>query len=110
MNKYSFLLKPLFFIFSLVFATWLTLFIERLQPSDFGKYEYIFSSEPKPVTKAPVIHTEVEHTKKSLGSSNFQKESIKKLCADYKSGVIDSIILDKKIEILLNSTERVSEK
>jgi hypothetical protein len=42
MKKYKFLFKPIFFIFNLLFATWLVFRIEKIQPSDFGRYKGIF--------------------------------------------------------------------
>jgi len=54
MKKYKFLLKPIFFIINLLFATWLILKIEKLNPSDFGKYRSIFEkTAPLPKNVAP---------------------------------------------------------
>ncbi|MBA3664156.1 MAG: hypothetical protein H0W61_08115 [Bacteroidetes bacterium] len=88
MKKYKFILKPLFFIFNLLFATWLVLKIEKIQPSDFGEYKSIFYSGPKPkmVTTA-------------------DKDYLKKLCTEYKKGVIDSVRLEKQLEKFLSPKE-----
>jgi len=105
---YAFILKPVFFILSLLFATWLTLYIERLAPSDFGKYEYIFSSEPKPVQQAPAVQNtpvqEKQPIKMHTGRA-IQREYLKKICADYKAGIIDSTDLDWELEKLLVPAE-----
>ena len=37
MKKFDFLIKPVFFTCNLVFATWLVLTIDRIEPSDFGQ-------------------------------------------------------------------------
>lgn len=39
------LLKPLFFIAALLFATWAVLKVEKLEPSDLGSYQKIFQKE-----------------------------------------------------------------
>lgn len=39
------LLKPLFFIAALLFATWAVLKVEKLKPSDLGSYQKIFQKE-----------------------------------------------------------------
>jgi hypothetical protein len=47
MNKsnYNFLFKPVFFIVTLIVATMLILWIERLKPSDMGDYQTVFQRE-----------------------------------------------------------------
>jgi hypothetical protein len=103
MQKYSFLFKPLFFICSLVFATWLVFYIEKISPSDFGRYEILFNSTPKPLPK----ETKVQN----LITYGEQRQAIlKKICTDYKAGLIDSIQLDQRLKIFLKSTEEVSPK
>lgn len=88
MKNYKFILKPLFFIFNLVFATWLVLQIEKIKPSDFGEYKSIFYTGPKPkfVTQA-------------------DKHYLKKLCTEYKRGTIDSLKLEKSLEDFLTADE-----
>ena len=81
MRKYKFLLKPFFFIFNLLFATWLVFQIEKLSPSDFGKYKYIFEDAPQ---------SDSTHLK--------SKEYLKKICIDYKTGILDSAAFDKQID------------
>jgi len=85
MKKYKFLFKPLLFIFNLLFATWLVLKIEKIKPSDFGKHKSVFYSGPKPRTV-----------------SQDDKEYLKKLFIDYKSGLIDSVKLEEHINKFLS--------
>jgi hypothetical protein len=98
MKNYSFLLKPLFFIFNLLFATWLVLFIEKLKPSDFGKHKSIFESAPKPKTV-------------SEGDKHF----LKNLVISYKLGKIDSLTLEKELDRFVSpltepATKEITEK
>ncbi|MCW3076746.1 MAG: hypothetical protein JWO32_1355, partial [Bacteroidetes bacterium] len=81
MKNYRFILKPLFFIFNLLFATWLVLKIEKIEPSDFGEYKSIFykGAMPKMVTQK-------------------DKQYLKNLCSEYKNGKIDSLKLEKQLE------------
>lgn len=103
---YAFLVKPIFFIGSLLFATWLVLYIEKIKPSDLGKYESIFkSNEQGPgqdsLQKGPLRPL-------SSDRDRFKKEryaSLKKICMDYKAGVIDSTELDQQIETFLKSMD-----
>lgn len=91
MAKYKFLLKPLLFIFNLVFATWLVLAIEKISPSDFGQYEFLFEdSSPKP-EKVKAI----------------RKDFLKKLCTDYKMGRLDSTGLEKGLERFLTAPHQM---
>jgi hypothetical protein len=83
LRKYKFLLKPVFFIFNLLFSTWLVIQIEQISPSDFGRYRHLF--EPKP----------------QLPSLTRQQE-LKKLCNDYKSGLLDSTQLELEILDLMD--------
>jgi hypothetical protein len=85
MKKYKFLLKPLFFIFNLLFATFLVLTIEKIQPSDFGKHKRFFGSTS------------------AVPGQEKRKLEIEKMCNDYKAGVIDSIQLDKRLDHCLNA-------
>jgi len=91
MEKYKFLLKPAFFIFNLLFSTWLVFQIEKISPSDFGKYKSIFENPPKPI---PVQ----------------KKQELKKLCADYKAGLLDSAGLEQRLDKFLVSQKEVSSK
>jgi hypothetical protein len=84
MKNYSFLLKPVFFIFNLLFATWLVLAIEKVKPSDFGAYKSIFESTPKPRTV-----------------SRADKTYLKNLFRDYKTGKIDSARLEEHLDAFL---------
>ncbi|HEX8516257.1 MAG TPA: hypothetical protein VF868_08660 [Bacteroidia bacterium] len=86
MKDYSFLLKPIFFIFNLIFATWLVIKIEKLSPSDFGRYETLFErTEPRP-DNVP----------------SYDKYYLKTLADDYKSGKLDSAEFDLQLEIFIN--------
>ena len=79
MKKYTFLAKPALFIFNLVFVTWLVLKIEKLQPSDFGRYGSFFEdNRPKPVM--------------------IDKAYLKRLFHNYRSGSLDSLSLEQKID------------
>ncbi|MDO9184588.1 MAG: hypothetical protein Q7W13_01155 [Bacteroidia bacterium] len=82
-GKYNFLLKPLFFIFSLLFASWLVLKIEKLRPSDFGKERYLFENEPVPSV------------------AKYDEQYLKNLFLEYKFGIINSRQLDEKLEFFL---------
>jgi hypothetical protein len=83
LRKYKFLFKPAFFIFNLFFSTWLVFQIEKIRPSDFGRYRYWFELPDKASIEAA------------------RKKHIKKLCDDYKAGLLDStqfqLQLDKVI-------------
>lgn len=45
MEKHRFLLKPGFFVVSLLLSTYLVLWIEKLKPSDLGSYKNLFMKE-----------------------------------------------------------------
>lgn len=47
MKQLASLIKPLLFIAQLLIASWLVLYIEKLQPSDFGRYKSLFVNERK---------------------------------------------------------------
>lgn len=114
MKKYNFLFKPLFFIFSLVFATWLVLFIEKISPSDFGKYGHLFDNGPgvkdthvfpiSTASAAPVQETRLKLT------SQLRYERLKKSYADYKAGMIDRVEFEKQLDIWLNPPEDTAGK
>jgi hypothetical protein len=81
MRKYSFLFKPLFFIFNLLFATWLVLAIEKVKPSDFGAYKSIFENN----TRVRVV-------------TKNDKTYLKDLITKYKRGMLDSLTLEKELD------------
>jgi len=93
MKNYRFLLKPLFFIFNLIFATWLVLAIEKIKPSDFGAHKTLFDPAPPPRIVTPK-----------------DKNFLKSLAYDYKNGLIDSTALDKKLQEYLEVPKDVAEK
>lgn len=81
----------MFFIFNLLFATWLILKIEKLRPSDFGKYRSIFEkTTPIPKNVAP-----------------YDKYYIKKLAQDYKSGLLDSVTFDLSLGKFIEDTKKI---
>lgn len=86
MKQYKFLLKPLFFIFNLVFATWLVLKIEKIKPSDFGEHQSIFETPQKP---------------RVLNGAD--KHRLKTIAYEFKYGLIDSAGLSKKLDKLLEA-------
>jgi hypothetical protein len=87
---YKFLLKPIFFIFNLLFACWLVLKIEKISPSDFGKRKFLFESAPKPNV--------VNYKDSCIHTNNY----IKGLCSGYKSGKISGSQLYIELEKFLN--------
>jgi hypothetical protein len=90
MKKYKFLFKPLFFILCLLFASWLVIKIEKISPSDFGKYRSLFENEePKPKK-----HAECKGKECILGN----KDELKKICGEFNYGLTDSLAFDKKLE------------
>jgi hypothetical protein len=91
MKKYKFLLKPIFFIFNLIFATWLVLWIEKIEPSDFGEHKRFFDPAPEPriVTKE-------------------DKTYLRELAIEFKKGELDSAALDKKLEQFLEVPKKES--
>lgn len=91
-EKYTFLFKPLFFIFSLLFASWLVLKIEKLRPSDFGKERYLFEDEPVPTV------------------AKYDEQYLKNLFLEYKFGIINSRQLDEKLEFFLNPIQKADIK
>ncbi len=91
MNRYKFLFKPLFFIFNLLFACWLVLWIEKLSPSDFGKNRSLFESAPKP---------DPSHYKDSC---RYAKKYLMHLCSDYNSGQINGSELQQKLKSFLET-------
>ena len=84
MKTYTFLFKHMFFMFSLLVASWLVLKIEKLRPSDFGKEKYLFEDE------------------QVVSVSKYDEQYLKKLFLEYKFGIINSRQLDEKINLFLN--------
>ncbi|MGZ3862276.1 MAG: hypothetical protein ACXVPN_12180 [Bacteroidia bacterium] len=92
-KKYKFLFKPLFFVFNLLFATWLVLKVEKITPSDFGRYKSLFDDSPE------------------LSPGQFYaKQYIKNMCRDYKAGRLDSTNLEKEINKLLFRKNGLADK
>lgn len=85
MIHYKFLIKPIFYISSLLFSSWVVLQIEKLSPSDFGRYKALFGGETR---LQPV--------------PSFNKQYLIKLCSNYKTGKIDSVQFDKQLQKLLD--------
>jgi len=84
LRKYKFLIKPVFFIFNLLFSTWLVFQIEKVRPSDFGKYRYWLEIPDRtPIDIA-------------------RKRDIKKLCDEYKASHLASIQLQNKIDKIIS--------
>jgi hypothetical protein len=90
MRKYKFLLKPLFFIFNLLFATWFVIKIERLEPSDFGRYKSLFE-KPEPVFKDLPV---------------YDKNFIFKLSEDYKKGILNKKKFELELDKFLNEANK----
>jgi hypothetical protein len=89
LKRYSFIFKPLFFIFSLLFATALVLKIEEIQPSDFGERQHFITPNAK--NQDGVLP---------------DKKQLKRLYIEYLSGKIDSTQLLKKLDLLFEETEK----
>ncbi len=92
LKKYSFLFKPVFYIFNIIFATWLVLKIEKLHPSSLGSYSSIFE-DYKPDNK----------TQNEREFSNDDKAFLKKLFSEYKADRLDSNLLNKQIDLFLQN-------
>jgi len=95
MKKYSFILKPLFYIFNLEFACWLVFRIEKMTPSDFGRYGFLFDEGPY---GSPTLN------------QLYRKKFLLNLCSDYKAGKLDSAQLDKRLDLLLNIPSSIAHK
>jgi hypothetical protein len=93
MSQYRFLLKPAFFIFNLIFATWLVLKIEDIKPSDFGRYRSIFGN-PEQLNPEKLQ----------------QKKYLQRLFSEYKYGVLDSAQVSAKLEKYLLAPNIASAK
>lgn len=92
MKQYKFLFKPVFFIFNLVFATWLVLKIEQLKPSDFGRHKHFF--EPAPPKR--IVTRE-------------DKAFLLTVAQEYKNGLMDSATVARKFEEFLTPQEEQKE-
>ena len=86
MKKYTFLIKPIFFICNLLFASWLVIKIESVNLSDFNQ----------------------EHIEKEQYKSD--KQFLKKICLDYKTGIIDNVKLDQQLEQYLRTPKRTANR
>ncbi len=87
MSNYKFIIKPIFYILSLLFSCWMVLKIEKMQPSDFGKYQSLFTKGSTSV----------------ITKSNIQY--LKQLCKDYKEGTIDSLKFEKQLTLFLQKNK-----
>jgi hypothetical protein len=83
MKKYKFIIKPLLFIFNLLFATWLVFAIEDIKPTDFGRYEYLFEDPPAVKTRKQ------------------KKEHLIRISSEYRKGIIDTTELVRQIDMYL---------
>lgn len=79
MRKFRFLFKPLLFIFNLLFATWLVLKIEKLQPSDFGRHKHFF--EPARIREP-----------------RSDRQKLKQLMKEYKEGKLNEDQFEKALD------------
>lgn len=110
MKKYNFLFKPLFFIFNLLLATWIVLEIEKIKPSDFSKRPSFFKDEtPLVCATCGSVISQTDKTRQ-ISALESQHLSLKKLCADYKYGLVDSTYLDRQLKKILQPVERTSAK
>jgi hypothetical protein len=89
MKKYKFILKPLLFIFNLLFASWLVLEIEKINPSHFDKERSLLNNK---------------HEIFTIPNNSMQR--LKKLCLEYKAGLIDSTELEIQLEKLFNVSSK----
>ena len=96
MKNYSFLIKPLFFIFNLLFATWLVLQIEKIKPSDFGKHAGFFGPTKK--------------EEPSLPNRELRKKYLYQLCGEFKAGRLDSARLNEELNRYIDSQEKLMGK
>ncbi len=93
MKEKLFILKPLFFIFNLIFATWLVFSIEKLSPSDFGKYRSLFDT-PEPLSP------------EKMGD----KQYLKRVISDYRAGKLDSADVERLLDRYLISKDVLTQK
>ncbi len=81
MKRFSSLLKPLVFIAQLLLASWLVLYIEKLQPSDFGHNKSLFINERK--------------------SMDAKQKEARAILLQFKTGSLDSATAISRINQLL---------
>jgi hypothetical protein len=93
MKRYKFLIKPLFYIFSLTASSYMVLVIEKISPSDFGRHQDLFVSEPKPAVDVQMV------------KMNYTKQYLKNVCFDYKYGIIDNATLDERLSTFIYGTQ-----
>jgi len=91
MKRLKFLIKPAFFIVSLVGCTWMTLEIEKISPSDAGK---TFLPQSDSANTKPEFVSSPSDIRYLLDS----KEHLRNLSVEYKSGLIDSAELDASLD------------
>jgi hypothetical protein len=89
MNNYKFLRKPFFFLFNLLFATWLVLKIEEIKPTDFGRNRKFF--EPAPQPRIVTIK---------------DRDFLLQMANDYAKDRLDSTALRLKIEAFLTVSDK----
>jgi hypothetical protein len=65
---FTFIIKPLVFVFGLIASIWLVLWIEKTHPSDFGFYKDIFKREEliQKQDSYPLIKTKLELSEEEL--------------------------------------------
>jgi hypothetical protein len=88
MKKFTFLIKPLFFILSLLFSSWLVLKIEKTNPSDVSMDNSLSESKTFP------------------SKLNREKKYLMTLFIQYKYGLMDNKQLEKKLEIFLDPSKK----
>ena len=110
MKKYNFLFKPVFFIFNLLFATWLVLKIEEIKPSDFSKRPSFFKNKTSSVcATCGSVLSHADRTQQ-MSALKYQHLSLKKLCIDYKHDLVDSTFFDRQLKKILQLPERTPAK
>jgi hypothetical protein len=92
MKRFKFLIKPLFYIFSLTASSYMVIIIERISPSDFSKHPSLFLPQAKPV---------------AVQVNDQRMEYLKNICFDYKYGLIDSSTLDERISVFLYGEKKL---
>jgi hypothetical protein len=96
MEKYNFLVKPVFYIFSLVFSCWMVFSIEKISPSDFGKYKSLFE-------------VSYDKNKKAGDSDQWKLSKLKALYKTYKEGAIDSSTFFRQLDKIATEEELANE-
>jgi len=90
-KKYKFLIKPAFYIFSLLFSCWFVLKIEKVSPSNFGRYRSLFENDSKSKINAAKIKPQ-----------RF-RPYLQKLFTAYKTGHIDSTRFEQQFDKFLKA-------